>query len=154
MLSFTESRFAGKKLISILLFSLLFSQTIFTQWYQQTSGTTNHLRDVCFLDINKGIAIGDYGTICTTSDGGTTWTLQTSGTGYGLISLCFSDANNGWIVGASGFIMRTTDGGITWAQQISGTNTYLMGVSFTDVNTGTIVVELIGYHNQAELLTD
>ena len=81
-------------LISILFFSLLFSQTIFTQWYLQTSGTTNHLRDVWFIDNDNGIAVGDYGTICHTTNGGITWMLQTGGTFDGLISLCFADANN------------------------------------------------------------
>ncbi len=90
-------------------------------WYAQSSGTTNHLRGVSFMDVNTGIAVGDSGTILRTTDGGTTWTPQSSGTMSALWEVTFADANAGTAVGGSGTILRTIDGGTTWTPQSSGT---------------------------------
>ena len=38
------------------------------------------LYGVSFTDANNGTAVGDYGTILRTTNGGTTWTSQSSGT--------------------------------------------------------------------------
>ena len=126
-----------KNLISILFFFLLFSYTIFPQWYQQNSGTTNTLRDVWFTELYNGIVVGDFGTICTTTDGGMTWIFETIGTNYSLSSICFADANNGWIAGYniatySGIILKTTNGGTNWTEQSLGTNIDLQAIDFAD----------------------
>src|SRR5258707_9438478 len=59
----------------------------------------NPLRAVSFVDANTGTAVGDYGTILRTTDGGATWTLQTSGTTGGLSAVSFVQANTGTAVG-------------------------------------------------------
>ncbi len=107
-------------------------------WTPQGSGT-NILWEVSFVDANAGTAVGDYGTILRTSDGGTTWTPQGSGTFNSLYGVSFADANTGTAVGSSGTILHTTDGGATWTPQSSGTTDGLAGVSFVDANTGTVV---------------
>jgi photosystem II stability/assembly factor-like uncharacterized protein len=76
----------------------------------QTSGTTNPLYSVSFVDANTGTAVGDSGTILRTADGSTSWTRQTSGTTNHLIGVSFVDANTGTAVGPSGTILRTTAG--------------------------------------------
>src|SRR5258708_22366735 len=114
-------------------------------WCCQTplpQGTT--LRAVCFVDATTGTAVGDYGTILRTTDGGATWTLQTSGTtSIGLSGVSFVDANTGTAVGAPypvgsfATILRTTDGGATWTPQMSGAAGCRGAESFVDANTGT-----------------
>jgi len=47
-------------------------------WTSQTSHTTKHLLAVSFLTGEKGWAVGDFGTIVTTANGGADWTSQTS----------------------------------------------------------------------------
>ena len=99
----------------------------------------NDLRDVCFVDANIGTAVGYYGTIVRTTDGGNSWTIQQSGTSLDLWGVSFSDASNGTAVGAGGMILRTTDGGEHWNIQASGTVEELRDVSFADANNGTAV---------------
>jgi photosystem II stability/assembly factor-like uncharacterized protein len=85
------------------------------------------------------MAVGDYGTILGTTDGGTSWRNQRSGTTNPLYSVSFTDANTGTVVGHHGIILRTTDGSAVWTSQTSGTTNDLYAVSFTDGNAGTAV---------------
>src|SRR5207244_1096214 len=92
------------------------------------------------LDVNTVVAVGDYGTILRTTDGGATWTRQSSGTTSPLRGVSFTDANTGTAVGDKDTILRTTDGGVTWKAQSSGTTTAsFRGVFFSDANIGTVV---------------
>jgi hypothetical protein len=96
---------------------------------------------VSFTDANTGTAVGGYGTILRTTNGGTTWTIQSSGTSNHLSGVSFTDVNNGTAVGTYGRILRTTNGGTTWTLQNS-TGFDLTAVSFTDANNGTAVGQM------------
>ncbi len=91
-------------------------------WVSQTGGISDSsqgdwvLWDVWFLDANKGFAVGDYGVILRTTDGGITWNSQLTGTGNRLAGISFSDSLHGWIVGFK-TILHTNDGGNTWTRQ-------------------------------------
>jgi len=71
-------------------------------------------------------AVGTYGTIVATTDGGTHWTRQRSGTNHGLAAVSFADASRGWAVGGypvtggrrESLILATTDGGSRWVPQL------------------------------------
>ena len=78
----------------------------------QTSGTTSTLLGVSFTDTNNGTAVGEFGTILRTTDGGNNWAPQVSGTVEDLWGVSFTDANNGTAVGfdfntVTGLILRT-----------------------------------------------
>ena len=108
------------KRLLLLVFILLPIQ-IYPQWYWQNPlPQGNTLNGVKFISSTVGWAVGEFGTILYTTDGGTTWTTQTSGTTDDLMDVSFIDANNGWIVGWYGTILNTTDGGTTWNPQTSG----------------------------------
>src|SRR6185369_15909920 len=62
-------------------------------------------------------AVGNFGSIHVTRDGGKSWQTRTSNTKEPLFSIAFADDRTGWIVGKSGLILRTTDGGQTWQPQ-------------------------------------
>ncbi len=86
-------------------------------WTPQTSGTTDILRAVSFVDANTGTVVGgaqgisrSSGTILRTTDGGATWIRQTSGTSNRLYGVSFVDADNGTAVGEFGTMLRTTTG--------------------------------------------
>ena len=104
-------------------------------WNVQSSGTTNYFTGVAFPDVTHGWAVGEFGNILATTDGGTTWTAQSSGLGsYSyLYSVAFANASDGWAVGYRGppdsltvtsIILATTDGGDTWSPQGSGTTDF------------------------------
>ena len=127
-----------KKIILILF---LFSNSfVYSQsgWIQQYSGTNNDLRSVTFLNSNTGTAVGLFGTILHTTNGGINWISQNSGTSEYLNSVFFINTNIGTAVGNNGVIIHTTNGGINWISQNSGVTYELNGVYLVDTNVGTI----------------
>ena len=57
------------------------------------------LGDVWFVDPQHGWAVGDFGVILCTDDGGQHWSPQVSGVTCTLSSVCFVDACSGWAAG-------------------------------------------------------
>jgi photosystem II stability/assembly factor-like uncharacterized protein len=78
------------------------------------------LKGVDFISENMGWAVGDYGYIYKTIDGGNSWIVQQSGTKAELKSVSMSDSLKGIILAKTysdpptGFVLRTSDGGNTW----------------------------------------
>ena len=62
----------------------------------------------------KIVAVGDFGIILVSSDGGGTWTQATVPTRSMLTGVWFHGADLGWAVGHDAVILKTTDGGATW----------------------------------------
>jgi photosystem II stability/assembly factor-like uncharacterized protein len=72
------------------------------------------LNAVCFVNAERGWAVGSGGGILSTSDGGATWRPQASGVGDDLYDVKFFDESEGWAVGGGGTMLHTKDGGRTW----------------------------------------
>ena len=64
-------------------------------------------------------AVGNFGSIYHTTDGGRTWEARESGTKTPLFRVDFADAQHGCAVGKSALILATQDGGRTWRPQKS-----------------------------------
>ena len=84
------------------------------------------LGDVWFVDPQHGWAVGDFGVILHTDDGGQHWSPQVSGVTCTLSSVCFVDARTGWVAGgmaypylhdSSGVVLSTRDGGLSWQRE-------------------------------------
>jgi photosystem II stability/assembly factor-like uncharacterized protein len=93
---------------------------------------TDNLFGTHFVDADNGWAVGAFGTIFRTRDGGNTWRPQVSHTTEPLFSVDFADAEQGWIAGRSGLILHTSDGGDTWRAQRSGSERHLFAISALD----------------------
>lgn len=91
---------------------------------------------VSFVDARAGWAVGAFGTILSTRDGGRNWRTEPSHTTEPLFSVDFVDARHGWAVGRSGLILATADGGETWTRQNGGTDRHLFSVDFVDAQFG------------------
>jgi len=102
----------------------------------------NLLNDVEFTDKDTGIAVGDFGTILRTMDGGVNWITVPSRTTDDLYDISFIDQFYGNIVGDH-TILQTTDGGQTWTMQHHPGWGHLRGISFPSINTGIVV----GYYD-------
>ncbi len=66
-----------------------------------------NLNSTFFINASIGWAVGKFGTIVHTFDGGASWSTQTSGTTQNLLFVQFTDASNGWAAGTSGTILET-----------------------------------------------
>jgi photosystem II stability/assembly factor-like uncharacterized protein len=131
------------KTLTLIICLTLVSGFAFSQWVQQNQlSTSNDLNSIIFTNSNTGYAVGEYGAIIKTTDGGITWSTLSSGTPSDLISVFFPDVNTGYAVGENGAVIKTTDGGITWTTLSSGTNASLNSVFFTDNNTGYAVGDI------------
>ena len=84
------------------------------------------LCDVSFTDPQHGWAVGDFGVILHTDDGGQHWSPQASGVTCTLTSVCFVDARIGWAAGgmafpylhdSTGLVLSTRDGGASWLRE-------------------------------------
>jgi len=74
-----------------------------------------------FFDRLHGVAVGEYGNIVRTVDGGATWqTIQPQGSGQRLWDVEYADANTVFLAGDNGAISRSTNAGATWAAIQSG----------------------------------
>lgn len=107
-----------------------------TLWKWQYGIQSMHA--VHFNNTNEGWAVGDWGLIVHTTDGGQSWERQESGVSNWLGGVQFVDANTGWVIGSVGTILHTTDGGLTWTIQNSPVAVDLRGLSFVDSQRGWI----------------
>ena len=74
------------------------------------------LTAVYFVDEKTGWAVGHWGVVIRTDDGGETWQLQRVDTSVDqpLFSVHFRDRETGWAVGLWSLVIATRDGGKTW----------------------------------------
>ncbi len=76
------------------------------------------------MDRLYGWAVGDFGTIIHTSDGGDNWIVQDSKTENGIVDVFFLNRNLGWAsawnytnIPFSTLLLKTTDGGLNWTAE-------------------------------------
>ena len=93
---------------------------------------TDHLYGTRFVTADDGWAVGAFGTIFRTHDGGRSWDAQVSGTLEQLFSVDFADVRTGWAVGRAGVIVHTSDGGTTWRLQATPKEQHLFKVRVID----------------------
>lgn len=76
------------------------------------------LTSVAFADARRGWAVGHWGVILHTEDGGETWQLQRedAANDLPLYGVHFTDAQNGVAIGLWSLVLRTSDAGKTWVQ--------------------------------------
>jgi photosystem II stability/assembly factor-like uncharacterized protein len=101
-----------------------------------SSGVTEDLHSIFFIDKMNGWAVGDFGTILHTDNGGETWKNQSTVCNTSLQGVCFPSLTSGWAVGTGGTILHTVNGGTIWQFQNSGTTESLYSVTFTDELNG------------------
>lgn len=123
-------------------------------WAPQPTGVFASLRNVDFIDANRGWAVGLDGVILHTSNGGAAWQRQAIASTNELRGVAFADAQHGW---ASGFypthfddygepdnwqgeIWHTGDGGATWRRQNLPAGASLLNrIAFLNAQQGWVV---------------
>ncbi len=105
-----------KNLILLLGFWWTFGISLNAQFVVCNSSTTNRLNDVFFLDENIGVAVGEYGTVLRSTDGGLNWTTVYEGSPFvSFTKVRFFDQQHGIVIGND--ILITEDTGQTWVSQ-------------------------------------
>ncbi len=104
-------------------------------WVSHDTGAAVNLRAISFFDADRGIAVGEKGTVLATEDGAKTWQPRTSGTKENLLSV-FTVGSHAWTSGFDGALFHSADGGRTWSQQNSGTTMALESIFFLDADRG------------------
>ena len=95
------------------------------------------IRSVAFSDATHAWAVGDMGTIISTSDGGAHWMARASGTGNTLLGIFARGSNSVWAVGESGTILTIssvatdTTPPVTAIVGVSGGGAYSSPAMFT-----------------------
>lgn len=105
-----------RKILTTTLIVFLTAMNLFAQeeWITQESGTDKILYSVDFINANKGIAVGEAGTILKTNDGGLTWQNITTSITNDLKGVSFYDENHAVAVGSGGQIIVSENGGNNW----------------------------------------
>jgi photosystem II stability/assembly factor-like uncharacterized protein len=98
--------------------------------------TRKNLDGLYFATPKIGWAVGSFGLIAYTADGGENWEQQETEIPNDLKAIYFVNDKEGWAVGMEGAILHTADGGKTWEKQESNTYDSLYSVVFVDENTG------------------
>jgi photosystem II stability/assembly factor-like uncharacterized protein len=133
-----------KRLVTVVVF-LIFGNIANAQWtFVSPAPTTNYLYSVAYSSSSVGYAVGDFGTILYTADGGVNWSTQSSGVSTSLKCVFFlPGTTTGWIVGqspnpASALTILHTTNGTSWSPITTTAvlNIVLRGVFFTDASNG------------------
>jgi photosystem II stability/assembly factor-like uncharacterized protein len=75
-----------------------------------------NLYALSYGDADHVWAVGEFGTVMASEDGGRSWKQQRAPIETTLFGVHFTDAQHGWAVGTD-VIIRTEDGGTTWTPQ-------------------------------------
>ena len=93
-------------------------------WYQQTSGLSYYIFDLCFLNSSTGWCIASEVTanphpvLLRTTNSGNTWNdIYSPDSNYLMFTVHFININTGWLAGFAGIILHTTDGGNIWSNE-------------------------------------
>jgi len=102
-------------------------------WIEQQSNTSNNIKDIFFLDDNRGWAIAwkeftpPIGTIIlSTSNGGEDWNTDLyREENVFMNSIYLLDTLNGWMGGFPGEMVYTTDGGEVWVDAVFDSGSFI-----------------------------
>lgn len=103
-------------------------------WKPQTSGVPDSLHAIDAFNENIAWAVGSWGWITRTTDGGETWTAQQIPNVSALYSVSAATSNAVWAVGPD-TILESKNGGVTWTPLSGATGEFLYSVSAADSTT-------------------
>lgn len=110
---------AGKRIVAVGDHGVVLLSDDDGKTYRQARSVplSSTLTGVSFADVHTGWAVGHWGAILKTTDGGESWVLQRndSKVDQPLFSVYFKNAQEGWAVGLWSLMLHTTDGGANWS---------------------------------------
>ena len=113
----------GRVWVSASFGTLYWSEGSLEKWNEFSLYEDLQFTAVRFVDEQNGFAVGEFGTVLATTDGGDNWEPRNPiPNEFYPMGVDFIDANSGWVGGLDGVIWHTADGGQTWQRQESVTS--------------------------------
>jgi photosystem II stability/assembly factor-like uncharacterized protein len=108
----------GRVWVSASFGTLYWSDTSLAQWQEFSLYEDLQFTAVRFVDELNGFAVGEFGTVMVSSDGGDNWEhREPIPNEFYPMAADFLDAQHGWVGGLDGVIWHTADGGESWQRQ-------------------------------------
>lgn len=98
-----------------------------------------YLRDVSFIDADRGWVSGSGGQILRTTNGGAGWTAQTTNLLNDLTAIHMRSATHGLAAANGGTVLETNNGGTSWSLRSTGSSAKLHDVRISYLNTTYVV---------------
>lgn len=107
-------------------------------WERMANGLTNNPMALHMWDAERGIVVGENGSVYRTTDAFETITTSNNPTFGHLRCVFFLNDTLGWVGTESGKIYRSVNGGATWTLMASGqpTTNYITAIQFVDTQVG------------------
>lgn len=116
-----DATWAGERLVAVGDHGVVLLSDDHGKRFRQARSVpvSTQLTGVSFVDANHGWAVGHWGAILSTRDGGESWQVQrvSSEEDRPLFAVHFFNARQGVAVGLWSLLLTTEDGGQTWAQR-------------------------------------
>jgi len=123
----------GRLWVSASFSSLYWAEGAMEQWNEFSLYEDLQFTAVRFVDERNGFALGEFGTVMASIDGGDTWEARTPiPNEFYPMAVDFLDVNTGWAGGLDGIIWQTTDGGQNWQRQNSVTSSPIYNIHTGD----------------------
>jgi photosystem II stability/assembly factor-like uncharacterized protein len=110
---------AGKRIVAVGDYGTVLLSDDEGKTYRQARAVPvdSTLTSITFADERSGWAVGHWGVIIHTKDGGETWTVQRTNTSVDqpLFSVYFQNKKKGWAVGLWSLLLHTDDEGTSWS---------------------------------------
>ena len=140
----------GRVWVSASFGTLYWSDVSLSNWTEFSLYEDLQFTAVRFVDDANGFAVGEFGTVMVTSDGGDNWEMREPiPNEFYPMAADFLDASSGWVGGLDGVIWHTSDGAATWQRQETVTaapiyNIHANGHGVFAVGGSAKLVELVG----------
>ncbi|MCG8291367.1 YCF48-related protein [Pseudomonas entomophila] len=112
---------AGQRVVAVGDHGIVLLSDDHGRSYRQAQGVpvSSTLTGVSFVDAGHGWAVGHWGAVLASDDGGENWTVQRidSAVDRPLFAVHFFDRRQGVAVGLWSLILTTDDGGATWTER-------------------------------------
>lgn len=116
-----DAVWAGERMVAVGDHGIVLLSDDHGKNFRQASSVplSTPLTGVSFVDARHGWAVGHWGAILLTTDGGESWQLQrlSSAEDRPLFAVHFFNARQGVAVGLWALVLTTEDGGQTWTEQ-------------------------------------
>ena len=119
----------GRLWVSASFATLYYSDDKGANWSEFSLYDDLQFTGVRFIDASVGYAVGEFGAVVKTLDGGESWEqLASIPNEFYPMAVDFLDAQTGWIGGLDGVVWSTADGGQSWQRQVSVSPSPVYGI--------------------------